>query len=82
MQYGGYEGISGCNVSDDHKPDRADEKARITAKGGRVFAVEYDDGIDGPFRVWLGHMDVPGLAMARCVYYFIIYYLLLSLSNV
>lgn len=52
-------------VSDDHKPDRPDEKARILKEGGRVFAVEYDDGIDGPPRVWLGHMDVPGLAMAR-----------------
>jgi hypothetical protein len=30
-----------------------------------VFAVEYDDGVDGPARVWLGHMDVPGLAMSR-----------------
>jgi serine/threonine protein phosphatase PrpC len=27
--------------------------------------VEYDDGVDGPPRVWLGHMDVPGLAMSR-----------------
>jgi len=53
------------SVSIDHKPDRADEKARILASGGRVFAVEYDDGIDGPPRVWLGHMDVPGLAMSR-----------------
>lgn len=40
-------------------------QARIEAKGGRVFAVEYDDGVDGPCRVWLGHMDVPGLAMSR-----------------
>ncbi|KAF4323472.1 hypothetical protein BBO99_00001365 [Phytophthora kernoviae] len=52
-------------LSIDHKPDRPDEKARIVASGGRVFAVEYDDGIDGPPRVWLGHMDVPGLAMSR-----------------
>jgi len=52
-------------LSDDHKPDRPNEKARILAAGGRVFAVEYDDGIDGPPRVWLGHMDVPGLAMSR-----------------
>ncbi len=52
-------------VSDDHKPERPDEKARILAKGGRVFAVAYDDGIDGPARVWLQHMDIPGLAMSR-----------------
>jgi len=49
----------------DHKPDTPGEKERIIATGGRVFAVEYDDGIDGPPRVWLGHMDVPGLAMSR-----------------
>jgi len=51
----------------DHKPDTPAEKERILAAGGRVFAVEYDDGIDGPPRVWLGHMDVPGLAMSRYV---------------
>lgn len=49
----------------DHKPDSPKEKERILDAGGRVFAVEYDDGIDGPPRVWLGHMDVPGLAMSR-----------------
>lgn len=27
--------------------------------------MEYDDGVDGPARVWLGNMDVPGLAMSR-----------------
>ena len=30
-----------------------------------MFAVTYDDGVDGPARMWLGNMDVPGLAMAR-----------------
>ncbi|KAL3945579.1 MAG: hypothetical protein SGBAC_000319 [Bacillariaceae sp.] len=53
------------DITFDHKPDTPKEKERILACGGRVFAVEYDDGIDGPPRVWLGHMDVPGLAMAR-----------------
>ena len=53
------------NITDDHKPDSPGEKERILAKGGRVFAVQYDDGIDGPQRVWLGNMDIPGLAMAR-----------------
>jgi hypothetical protein len=54
-------------VSMDHKPELPKEKARILAAGGRVFAVEYDDGVDGPPRVWLGHMDVPGLAMSRSI---------------
>jgi serine/threonine protein phosphatase PrpC len=53
------------DITYDHKPDSPKEKERILACGGRVFAVEYDDGIDGPMRVWLGHMDVPGLAMSR-----------------
>lgn len=57
--------IKAAPVTDDHKPDRPDEQKRIIAKGGRVFAVEYEDGTDGPPRVWLGHMDIPGLAMAR-----------------
>jgi len=57
--------LVGKDLTFDHKPDSPKEKERILACGGRVFAVEYDDGIDGPPRVWLGHMDVPGLAMAR-----------------
>jgi serine/threonine protein phosphatase PrpC len=52
-------------VSIDNKPDDPKEKARIIKSGGRVFAVEYDDGVDGPARVWLKHMDIPGLAMSR-----------------
>ncbi len=58
-------GIEEQEVSIDHKPDRPDEQKRIESCGGRVFAVEYDDGVDGPPRVWLGHMDIPGLAMSR-----------------
>mmetsp|Transcript_10645 Transcript_10645/g.17611 ORF Transcript_10645/g.17611 Transcript_10645/m.17611 type:complete len:330 (+) Transcript_10645:484-1473(+) len=57
--------LAGIDITFDHKPDTPKEKERIIACGGRVFAVEYDDGIDGPPRVWLGHMDVPGLAMSR-----------------
>jgi len=57
--------ITPQDITFDHKPDTPKEKERILACGGRVFAVEYDDGIDGPPRVWLGHMDIPGLAMSR-----------------
>uniref|UniRef100_A0A6U1RBM7 PPM-type phosphatase domain-containing protein n=1 Tax=Cyclophora tenuis TaxID=216820 RepID=A0A6U1RBM7_CYCTE len=57
--------LGSAEITFDHKPDSPKEKERILACGGRVFAVEYDDGIDGPPRVWLGHMDVPGLAMSR-----------------
>jgi len=57
--------LTNQDITFDHKPDTPKEKERILACGGRVFAVEYDDGIDGPPRVWLGHMDIPGLAMSR-----------------
>ncbi|CAK9251403.1 unnamed protein product, partial [Sphagnum jensenii] len=65
LAYRNEKGVHAVNLTIDHKPDLPEEKKRIEAKGGRVFAVEYDDGVDGPSRVWLGHMDVPGLAMSR-----------------
>ena len=49
----------------DHKPDIPTEKERILKTGGRVFAVEYEDGCKGPERVWLSNMNIPGLAMSR-----------------
>jgi len=53
-------------LSDDQKPERADERARIIAKKGRVQACKGMHGEDiGPQRVWLLHQDVPGLAMTR-----------------
>ena len=54
-------------LTTDHKPETPDEKTRIERCGGRVFALEYDDGIIGPPRVWLPDADVPGLAMSRSV---------------
>lgn len=57
--------ISGIELSEDHKPDLEREQKRIVSMGGRVFAMKYDDGIDGPARVWLSYADMPGLAMSR-----------------
>ncbi|RHY30477.1 hypothetical protein DYB32_004286 [Aphanomyces invadans] len=54
--------LTATSISQDHKPDLPTEKARILAAGGRLKTTV---GIDGPPRVWLGHMDVPGLAMSR-----------------
>ena len=54
-------------VSVDHKGDLPVERARIEGRSGRVFALKYDDGTIGPARVWLGSMDVPGLAVARAL---------------
>ena len=54
-------------LTTDHKPETPEEKDRIERCGGRVFALEYDDGIIGPPRVWLPDADVPGLAMSRSV---------------
>jgi serine/threonine protein phosphatase PrpC len=53
-------------LSDDHKPDRPDEKKRILEHDGRVEAFRGMDGKPvGPARVWLKRGDAPGLAMAR-----------------
>ena len=52
-------------ITHDNKPENPLEKARIEAAGGRVWAMKYDDGIDGPARVWLKDQNIPGLAMSR-----------------
>lgn len=55
------------SVTEDHKPDTPKEKQRIERNGGRVWAMTYEDGIDGPARVWLKDQDLPGLAMSRSI---------------
>ncbi|KAK4537528.1 hypothetical protein CDCA_CDCA13G3553 [Cyanidium caldarium] len=49
-------------LSQDHKPDRPDERQRIEALGGHVDSWH---GMLGPARVWLPTTRVPGLAMSR-----------------
>lgn len=48
-------------ISEDHKPDVAQEQARIEASGGRVAK----KGETGPSRIWNKKMTAPGLAMSR-----------------
>lgn len=49
----------------DHTPSLPEEKKRILAAGGRVFALHYEDGTKGPERVWIKGRNLPGLAMTR-----------------
>lgn len=54
-------------LSRDHKPNLPSETKRILLAGGNIASITYDDGIDGPPRVWLRDEGVPGLAMSRSV---------------
>ncbi|GAQ86471.1 protein phosphatase 2C [Klebsormidium nitens] len=54
--------IIATQLSVDLKPDLPDEKRRIRASKGRVFALPDEPDVT---RVWLPHEDTPGLAMAR-----------------
>jgi serine/threonine protein phosphatase PrpC len=54
-------------LSRDHKPQLPSETKRILLKGGHIASITYDDGVDGPPRVWLRDEGVPGLAMSRSV---------------
>lgn len=57
--------VEALALSNDQKPERPDEKARIIAHGGRVEPLPGPPGECGPARVWLAEADVPGLAMSR-----------------
>lgn len=60
--------MTSTDLSDDHKPDRPDEMARIQRAGGIVEPV-FDENGDpaGPHRVWYLAQVAPGLAMGRSI---------------
>jgi serine/threonine protein phosphatase PrpC len=55
------------NLSVDHKPTLLSETRRILLAGGSISPLSYEDGQDGPMRVWAGGVTPPGpgLAMSR-----------------
>ena len=53
-------------LSNDHKPNLIQEKARILKSNGRIEPYKNENNFYiGPERVWLKDEDVPGLAMSR-----------------
>ena len=60
--------MASTDLSDDQKPDRPDEMARIQRAGGIVEPVFDENGEPaGPARVWYLAQVAPGLAMARSI---------------
>lgn len=56
-------GVKGQSLTNDHKPQDKEERARIRASGGEVVRLENDI----PHRVFVKGGEVPGLAMSRAV---------------
>ena len=69
---GGSSGSSGgvlrCTaLTDDHKPTRPDEMARVIQCGGSVEPTKFNGQFMGPDRVWMHPQRVGGLAVSRAM---------------
>ena len=62
---GSNKSIQAVDLSVDHKPEMPRERQRIERCGGRVSRITYEDGVEGPPRVFLCFANMPGLAMSR-----------------
>lgn len=65
------DGRTACLVhplTEDHRPQRPLERARIEAAGGWVLQTLVDErgAPAGPHRVYLRDTNIPGLAVSRC----------------
>jgi serine/threonine protein phosphatase PrpC len=59
-----------ASLTEDHKPDRADEAVRIRESGGLIEPYkDYNGQALGPLRIWKPNTDpaVPGLSMTRSI---------------
>mmetsp|Transcript_11465 Transcript_11465/g.28513 ORF Transcript_11465/g.28513 Transcript_11465/m.28513 type:complete len:270 (-) Transcript_11465:113-922(-) len=58
-------GIVATHLSNDHKPNRPDEKLRVEKAGGEVRQAGFMDSFAGPMRVFKPGEQFPGLAISR-----------------
>ena len=55
-------------MSNDHKPEVPEERARIVENNGRVEPFHDNDGNPiGPLRIWMKKEKAPGITITRCI---------------
>ena len=61
---GGPPRLRALSLSVDHKPSLPSEGKRILLAGGSIAPLHYEDGEDGPLRVWAPGISPPGPGLA------------------